>query len=115
MDSRLSGHNISSDHIQVVDGRFESLLGIVARNKSSVVIKGCIALPAQTIKDNQQTGIFLVDTRTHKIDYGDVVPRLTSRTESMAEHEPEGSFEQLLRRLAEGKLLRQRREFCEPR
>ena len=33
--------------------------------------------------------MFLVDARPHKIDDGDVVPRLTSRTESMAEHEPE--------------------------
>jgi hypothetical protein len=29
----------------------------------------------------------------HKIDDGDVVPRLTPRTESVAKHEPEGSFQ----------------------
>ena len=92
-DSRLSGDDISSDHIQVVAGAFESLLGIMVRNKSGVIIKGCIALPAETIKDDQQTSMFLVDARPHEIDDGDVVPRLTSRTESMAEHEPEGSFQ----------------------
>ena len=90
---RLSGCDINSDHLQVVAGRFESLLGIMLRNKSGVIIKRHIAFPAQTIKDNQQTGMFLVDARPHEIDDGDVVARLTSRTESMAEHEPQGSFE----------------------
>jgi hypothetical protein len=89
------------------------------RNKSGVFIKGHIALPAEMIKDSQQTGMFLVDTRPHKIDDGNVMTRPASRTESMAKHEPEGSFQQgklsaLLRRLAEGKLPRQRREFCAP-
>ena len=92
-DSRLSGCDISSDHIQVVAGGFERLFGVMVRNKSGVIIKGYIALPAETIKDDQQTGMFLVDARPHKIDDGDVVPRLTSRTESMAEHKPQGSFE----------------------
>jgi hypothetical protein len=55
----------------------------MARNKSCVIIEGCIALPAETIKDNQQTSMFLVDARSHEIDDGDVVPRLTSRMESM--------------------------------
>ncbi|SRR5712692_8369217 len=92
-DSRLSSRDIGSDHVQVVAGGFECLLGIVMRNKPGVVIKGHIALPTETIKDGQQAGIFLVDTRPHKIDDGDVVTRLASRTESMAEHEPEGSLE----------------------
>ena len=92
-DLRLSGCNISSDHIQVVAGRFESLFGITVRNKSGVIVKGHIAFPAQTVKDDQQTGMFLIDARSYKIDDGDVVPRLTSRAESMAEHEPQRSFE----------------------
>ena len=92
-DLRLSGRDINSDHIQVVAGGFESLLGIMVRNKSGVIIKGCIAFPAETIKDDQQPSMFLVDARPHEIDDGDVVARLTSRTESMAEHEPQGSFE----------------------
>src|ERR1700730_16239920 len=92
-DLRRSGRNINSDHVQVVAGGFESLLGIMVRNKSSVIIKGCIALAAETIKDDQQPSMFLVDARPHEIDDGDVVARLTSRTESMAEHEPQGSFE----------------------
>ena len=92
-DLKLSGCDISSDHIQVVACGFESLFGIVLRNKSRVVIEDQIALPAKTIKHCQQRGMLLVDTRPHKIDDGDVVTRLTSRTESMAEHEPEGSFE----------------------
>jgi hypothetical protein len=69
------------------------LLGIMVRNKPGVIIKGHIALPAETIKDSQQTGMFLVDMRTNKIDDGDVVARLASRSGSMAEHEPEGGFE----------------------
>jgi hypothetical protein len=65
--SRLSGSDINSDHIQVVAGRFESLHGIMVRNKSGVIIKGCIALPAETIKDDQQPSMFLVDARSHEI------------------------------------------------
>jgi hypothetical protein len=45
-DSRLSRRDIGSDHIQVVAGGFESLLGIMVRNKSGVIIKRNIALPA---------------------------------------------------------------------
>ncbi len=104
-ESRLSGRDISSDHIQVVAGGFESLFGIMVRNKPSVVIEGQIALPAETIKDNQQTGMFLVDARPHKIDDGDVVPRLTSRTESMAKHEPEGSLQHCFVGLLKASLL----------
>ena len=50
----------------------------MVRNKSGVIIKGCIALPAETIKDDQQPSMFLVDTRPHEIDDGDVVARLIS-------------------------------------
>src|SRR5271157_84919 len=92
-DSRLSGRDIGSDHVQVVAGGFESLLGIMVRNKSGVIIEGHIALPAETIKDSQQTSMFLVDARPHEIDDGDVVPRLASCTKSVAEHEPQRSFE----------------------
>ena len=92
-DLRLSGRDISSDHIQVVAGGFESLLGFMVRNKSAIIIKGHIALPAEAIKDDQQPSMFLVDARPHEIDDGDVVPRLTSRSESMTEHEPQRSFE----------------------
>ena len=63
------------------------------RNKPRVVIEGHIALSAETIKDDQQTSMFLVDARPHEIDDSDVVPRLTSRSEPMAEHEPQRSFE----------------------
>jgi hypothetical protein len=95
-DSRVSGLNIGSDHSQVVARGFEGLLGIMVRNKPGVIIKGLIALSAETIKDSQQTGMFLVDTRPHKIDDGDVVPRLASCTESVAEHEPQRSFQHCL-------------------
>jgi hypothetical protein len=54
-DLRLSGCNINSDHVQVVAGGFERLLGIMVRNKSYVIIKGCIALSAETIKDDVAT------------------------------------------------------------
>ena len=52
-ESRLSGRNISSDHSQVVGGGFESLLGIMARNKSAVIIERGVTLPAETIQYNQ--------------------------------------------------------------
>src|SRR5205814_1209768 len=87
-DSRLSGCDISSDHVQVVTGGFERLLGIMVRNKSGVVIKGHIALPTETVEDDQQTGMFLVDTRPHKINDGDVVPRLAPSTGSMVNMNP---------------------------
>jgi len=92
-DLRLSGCNISPDHAQVVAGRFERLFGIMVRNEPGVIIKGYIAFPAETIKDDQQPSMFLVDARPHEIDDGDVVPRLASCTKSAAEHEPQGSFE----------------------
>jgi hypothetical protein len=50
-DSRFSGDDISSDNIHVIAGGFESLLGIMVRNKSGVIIKGCIPLPAETITE----------------------------------------------------------------
>ncbi len=37
--------------------------------------------------------MFLADARPHKLNDCDMVPRLTSRTESMAEHKPEGGLE----------------------
>lgn len=79
-DSRLSGDDISSDDLQVVAGGLERLLGFMVRNKSRVIIKGCIALPAQAVKDHQQPSMFFVDARTHEIDDGDVMARLASRT-----------------------------------
>jgi hypothetical protein len=57
-DLRLSGRNINSDHVQVVASA-RALLGIMVRNKSGVIIKGCIALAAGTIKDDEQPSSFL--------------------------------------------------------
>jgi len=114
-DSRLSGDDISSHHVQVVGGGFERLLGIMVRNKSGVFIKGHIALPAKTIKDSEQTGMFLVDARMHEIDDGDVVTRLTPRSESVTEHEPEGSFQHCFVSLLKTSFFIKKREFCWPR
>jgi len=83
----------------------------MVRNKSGVIIKGCIALPAETIKDDQQPSMFLVDARPHEIDDRDVVARLTSRTVSMAEHEPEGRFEHCFVGLLEARLLVKSQNF----
>lgn len=91
--SRSPGRDIGSNHIQVVRCRFQRLLGIMVRNKSGVIVQCQIALAAKAIKDSQQTGMFLVDVRPHKLDDSDVVPRLASGAESMAEHEREGCFE----------------------
>ena|SRR6266571_4622914 len=89
---RLSRRNISPDHIQVVSCSFERLLRIVVRNKSRVIVKGQIAFASEAIKDGQQTGVFLVDARPHKVDDGDVVSSLAPCTESMAEHKAERSL-----------------------
>lgn len=110
-DLRLSVCNISSDHVQVFAGGFESLLGVTVRNKSGVIVKSCIALPTETIKDDQQTGMFLIDAGPHKIDDGDVVPRLASCTESMAEHEPERSLEHCFVGLLKASLLVEGKNF----
>ena len=111
-DLRLSVCNISSDHVQVVAGGFESLLGVMVRNKSGVIIKGCVALPAETIKDDQQTGMFLIDAGPHKIDDGDVVSRLASCTESVAEHEPQRGFKHCFIGLLEASLLVKSENFA---
>lgn len=79
-DLRLSVCNVSPDHAQVVAGRFERLFGIMVRNKPGVIIKGYIASPAETIKDDQQPSVFPVDARPHTVDDGDVAPgRLLAR------------------------------------
>ncbi|MGA8432151.1 MAG: hypothetical protein WB729_20160 [Candidatus Sulfotelmatobacter sp.] len=44
------------------------------RHKSGVLIKSHIAFTGQTIKDNQQRDVFLVDTRPHELYDGDVMP-----------------------------------------
>lgn len=49
--------------------------------------------------------MFLVNARAHEIDDGDVVARLTSCTESTAEHEPEGSLEHCFVGLLKASLL----------
>jgi hypothetical protein len=59
---RLSISDISSDHVQIVAGGFERWFGIMVRNTPGVIVKSHIALPPGTIKDDQQTGMFLVDT-----------------------------------------------------
>ena len=51
-ESRLTARDIRPDHLQVVAGGLERLLGLMVRNKPSVVVKCQIALPAETIKDN---------------------------------------------------------------
>src|SRR5208282_2215742 len=75
---------------------------------------GCLAEEWSTLvnpEDDQQTSMFLVDARPHEIDDGDVVPRLTSRTESMAEHEPEGSLEHCFVGLLKASLLIKSQNF----
>ncbi len=49
--------------------------------------------------------MFFVDARTREVDDSDVVARLTSRTEAMAEHEPEGGLEHCFVGLLKASLL----------
>jgi len=46
LNSSLSSSDINSDHVQVVASGLKRLFGIMVRNKSGVIIKGHIALPA---------------------------------------------------------------------
>jgi len=69
---RLTVRDIGPDELQVIASGFERSFGIMVRNKSGVLVKGFIALPAETIKDDQQPSMFLVDPRAHEIDDGDV-------------------------------------------
>ena len=90
---RFPACDVSANHIQVLAGGFEGLLGIVVRNKSGIVIEGQISLPPKTIKDGQQTAMFLVNASPNEFDHCDVVSWLASGTKPVAEHEPEGSLE----------------------
>ena len=90
---RFPACDVSANHIQVLAGEFEGLLGIVVRNKSGIVIEGQISLPPKTIKDGQQSAMFLVNAYPNEFDNCDVVSWLASGTKPVAEHEPEGSLE----------------------
>src|SRR3989442_9486 len=90
---RFPACNVSGNPIQVLAGGFEGLLGIVVRNKSGIVIEGQISLPPKTIKDGQQTAMFLVNASPNEFDDCDMVSWLASGTKPVAEHEPEGSLE----------------------
>ena len=49
--------------------------------------------------------MFLVDPRTREVDDGDVVPRLTPRTESVTKHEAQRSLEHCFVGLLKASLL----------
>src|ERR1700685_3233440 len=86
---RFSCADIRSDDTQVLASRFQRLFGIMLRNKTSVFVKGHVAFPAEAIEDDQQRGMFLVDTRPHELDNQDVVAGLASRPRPVTEHKPE--------------------------
>lgn len=54
----------------------------------------------------------LVDARAHKIDDGNVMSRLTSRTKSMAEHEPKRSLDHGFVGLLQRRLLVKGEDFA---
>jgi hypothetical protein len=62
-DSRLSSCDISSDHIQVVAGRFERLLGVMVRHEPGVIVKGHIAFPAQAVRGTISRPACFLSTR----------------------------------------------------
>jgi len=78
---RFPACDVSANHIQVLAGEFEGLLGIVVRNKSGIVIEGQISLPPKTIKDGQQSAMFLVNASPNEFDDCDMVSwRLLARS-----------------------------------
>lgn len=62
------------------------------RNEPSVVIKGHIPLPPESVEYDQQASMFLVDMRPDEFNDRDVVSRLASGAEAVAEHESEGNL-----------------------
>ncbi len=93
------------DDAQIVAGSFEGLFGVVVRNESGVVIKRHISLPAESLEDGQQAGMFFVHARPDEFDDRDVMPRLAPGAEAMAEHKPQGSLEHRFVGLLEASLL----------
>ncbi len=86
IESRFSCSDVSADHIQVVAGSFEGLLGVMVRDESGVIIEGHVPLPPETVEDGQQAGVFLVNARPDEFYDRDVMPRLTSSAEGVAKH-----------------------------
>lgn len=88
---RFTSCDVSADHKVVACG-FESLLGIVVSDKSSVVIEGQISLPPKTIKDSQQRGVLFANASSNEIDNCDVVPWFASRIAMESRKRPPVSF-----------------------
>src|SRR5450631_2726259 len=53
--------NVTTDHIQVVAGSFEGLFGVMVRDESGVIIQSHVPLPPETVEDNQEASVFLVN------------------------------------------------------
>ena len=66
------------------------------RDEPNVAIEGPIPLSPETVEDGHQASMFLVNARPNKLDDRDVMPRLASRTETVAEYTSERFLQQLL-------------------
>jgi len=108
----LSPRYVSANRIQVLPSGFDSLFGIVARHKSRVIIEGQIALPPETVEDRQQRGMLLVDVCSNEVDNCDVVSRLASSAETIAEHVAQGSLEHCFVGLLKTRFLIKRKNFA---
>src|SRR6266513_6121268 len=92
-NSRLPTVNVLADDPEIVAGGFEGMLGVAVRDESRVVVEGDIPLPPETVEHGEQASMFPVNARPHEFDDCDVMPRLASGPEPVAEHEPQGRLE----------------------
>jgi len=65
------------------------LFGVVARNESGVVIEDHVLLSPEAIEDSQQASVFLVKAAPDELNDRDMMPRLASRANAVAERETE--------------------------
>lgn len=102
MGLRLSICNIGADDAQVFAGDFESLLGVMPRNETDVVIERHVPLASETVEDSQQASMSLVDPRLDELDDRDVMPWLAPRTKTMTKHKSKRGLQHRFVRLLKG-------------
>jgi hypothetical protein len=90
--SRFSRVDISANHSDKLAREFERFFGLMARNKSSVVIECHVSLSPEPVEHGHQTGMFLVNSRPDEFDDGNVMARLAPGAEPVAEHEARAAF-----------------------
>lgn len=116
--SRFSRCYVSPDHVKKLASCFEGLLGILMRHEARIVVEGQISFTTKTIKHRNETRVFLVCAPAYEFYDSDVMSRLASGAESVAEHKSQRSFEHCFIGLLQSSLVIKcenfpgRSEFC---